>query len=166
MALPEPRALTALPARTASTALPEPRALTALPARTALTVLPEPRALTALPARTASTASDPGKRVDGKDGGVDGATFNSWRAGVATVPAGTATVGTVTFSSSIGSTTYAVSIEQVGTGSTGGASSGCVWHVESRTATAFTYSCRSANNGTAVDFTNGTQILYTAMPAN
>jgi hypothetical protein len=72
----------------------------------------------------------------------------------------------VTFSSSIGSTTYAVSIEQVGTGSTGGSSSGCVWHVETRTATTFTYSCRAASSGTAVNFTDGTQILYTAMPAN
>ncbi len=72
----------------------------------------------------------------------------------------------MTFSSSIGSTTYAVTIAQIGTGSTGGASSGCVWHIDTRTATTFTYSCRRADTGVAVDFTNGTQILYTAMPAN
>jgi hypothetical protein len=69
----------------------------------------------------------------------------------------------VVFSTPLANSDYVVSIIQFGTNSTGGSSSGCVWHVDTQGTAGFTYTCRSADTGIPVNFTDGIQIGYIAI---
>lgn len=91
--------------------------------------------------------------------GADGTTV-AFRSGAGTFPAGTATSANVVFATVMPDATYAVSIVQTGTGATGGSGVGCNWHIDSRSNSKFSYSCRNASTGAAVDLADGGTFVY------
>jgi len=71
----------------------------------------------------------------------------------------------VTFSSSIGTTNYRVSLMTKGA-STGIGSTSCLFNVETQTATGFTFTCRAANNGNTTSINSGITFEYIVMVDN